>query len=67
MEREKKEVIKLERESVIPILKPKLIMTLANLIGMFLFHLFPSFFFIYIWSRIMGCHCFLIFSNSWVH
>ncbi|XP_052303068.1 uncharacterized protein LOC7466307 isoform X2 [Populus trichocarpa] len=32
MEREKKEVIKLERESVIPILKPKLIMTLANLI-----------------------------------
>jgi hypothetical protein len=36
-----KEVIKLERESVIPILKPKLIMTLANLIGMFLFHIFP--------------------------
>ena len=29
----KKEVIRLERESVIPILKPKLIMTLANLIG----------------------------------
>ncbi|KAL8153742.1 hypothetical protein V2J09_011502 [Rumex salicifolius] len=29
---EKKEVIRLERESVIPILKPKLIMTLANLI-----------------------------------
>ncbi|XP_047311760.1 uncharacterized protein LOC124915140 [Impatiens glandulifera] len=28
----KKEVIKLERESVIPVLKPKLIMTLANLI-----------------------------------
>ncbi|KAJ9132892.1 hypothetical protein P3X46_033717 [Hevea brasiliensis] len=28
----KKEVIRLERESVIPILKPKLIMTLANLI-----------------------------------
>ncbi|XP_011006140.1 PREDICTED: uncharacterized protein LOC105112220 isoform X1 [Populus euphratica] len=32
MERKKKEVIRLERESVIPILKPKLIMTLANLI-----------------------------------
>ncbi|XP_061962361.1 uncharacterized protein LOC133682841 isoform X2 [Populus nigra] len=32
MERNKKEVIRLERESVIPILKPKLIMTLANLI-----------------------------------
>lgn len=30
--REKKDVIRLERESVIPILKPKLIMTLANLI-----------------------------------
>ncbi|KAI4340763.1 hypothetical protein MLD38_025570 [Melastoma candidum] len=30
--RKKKEVIRLERESVIPILKPKLIMTLANLI-----------------------------------
>lgn len=30
----KREVIRLERESVIPILKPKLIMTLANLIGM---------------------------------
>lgn len=36
----KKEVIRLERESVIPILKPKLIMTLANLIGILisLFH-----------------------------
>jgi hypothetical protein len=34
MERKKKEMIRLERESVIPILKPKLIMTLANLIGM---------------------------------
>lgn len=36
MEKQKKsrEVIRLERESVIPILKPKLIMTLANLIGM---------------------------------
>lgn len=33
--KEKKEVIRLERESVIPILKPRLIMTLANLIGMF--------------------------------
>uniref|UniRef100_A0A6N2M8G0 Aminopeptidase n=1 Tax=Salix viminalis TaxID=40686 RepID=A0A6N2M8G0_SALVM len=32
MERKKKEVIRLERESVIPVLKPKLIMTLANLI-----------------------------------
>ncbi|XP_021895755.1 uncharacterized protein LOC110813068 [Carica papaya] len=31
-ENKKKEVIRLERESVIPILKPKLIMTLANLI-----------------------------------
>ncbi|GAB4848620.1 hypothetical protein Ancab_003326 [Ancistrocladus abbreviatus] len=30
--KKKKEVIRLERESVIPILKPKLIMTLANLI-----------------------------------
>lgn len=30
-----KEVIRLERESVIPILKPKLIVTLANLIGIF--------------------------------
>ena len=29
----KKETIRLEPESVIPILKPKLIMTLANLIG----------------------------------
>ncbi|KAL5581474.1 hypothetical protein UlMin_013916 [Ulmus minor] len=32
MEPNKKEVIRLERESVIPILKPKLVMTLANLI-----------------------------------
>ncbi|KAG6715554.1 uncharacterized protein LOC122307136 isoform X2 [Carya illinoinensis] len=32
MSGKKKEVIRLERESVIPILKPKLIMTLANLI-----------------------------------
>ncbi|KAK4772480.1 hypothetical protein SAY86_014255 [Trapa natans] len=31
-EEKKKEVIRLERESVIPILKPKIIMTLANLI-----------------------------------
>ncbi|KAI5651037.1 hypothetical protein M9H77_37042 [Catharanthus roseus] len=31
-EQKKKEVIRLERESVIPVLKPKLIMTLANLI-----------------------------------
>ena len=31
--KKKKEVIRLERESVIPILKPKLVMTLANLIG----------------------------------
>lgn len=32
MEKNKKDVIRLERESVIPVLKPKLIMTLANLI-----------------------------------
>ncbi|KAL8127386.1 uncharacterized protein LOC141717248 [Apium graveolens] len=32
VEEEKKEVIRLERESVIPVLKPRLIMTLANLI-----------------------------------
>ncbi|KAJ6338865.1 hypothetical protein OIU76_008346 [Salix suchowensis] len=32
MESKKKEMIRLERESVIPILKPKLIMTLADLI-----------------------------------
>lgn len=31
--KEGSEVIRIERESVIPILKPKLIMTLANLIG----------------------------------
>ncbi|KVH87850.1 hypothetical protein Ccrd_024840 [Cynara cardunculus var. scolymus] len=31
--KQNKEVIRLERESVIPVLKPKLIMTLANLIG----------------------------------
>ncbi|XP_056170125.1 uncharacterized protein LOC115672560 [Syzygium oleosum] len=31
-DKKKKEVIRLERESVIPVLKPKLIMTLANLI-----------------------------------
>lgn len=31
--RHKKEVIRLERESVIPIMKPRIIMTLANLIG----------------------------------
>lgn len=30
-----KDVIRLERESVIPILKPKLIVHLANLIGIF--------------------------------
>lgn len=34
-EQHNKEVIRLEPESVIPILKPKLIMTLANLIGQF--------------------------------
>jgi hypothetical protein len=33
MSGQEKEIIRLERESVIPILKPKLIMTLANLIG----------------------------------
>lgn len=33
----KKEVIRLERESVIQVLKPKLIMTLANLIGSYFF------------------------------
>jgi hypothetical protein len=31
--KEKKEVVRLERESVIPIMKPKLIMKLAYLIG----------------------------------
>ena len=35
--KEKKEVIRLERESVIPVLKPKLIMTLANLLGMYIY------------------------------
>lgn len=37
MEKNKKhkEVIRLERESVIPVLKPKLVMSLANLIGNF--------------------------------
>ena len=33
MKKKNKEVIRLERESVIPVLKPKIIMTLANLIG----------------------------------
>jgi len=33
VDRSKGDFIRLERESVIPILKPKLIMTLANLIG----------------------------------
>lgn len=32
---QKKELIRIERESVIPVLKPHLIMTLANLISMF--------------------------------
>ncbi|XP_059640094.1 uncharacterized protein LOC132282436 [Cornus florida] len=32
MDKKKKDVIQLERESVIPVMKPKLIMTLANLI-----------------------------------
>jgi hypothetical protein len=41
LEDKKKEVIRIERESVIPILKPKLFMTLANLISM---SLFTSFF-----------------------
>lgn len=31
--KKKEEVIRLERESVIPILKPKLIVSLANLVG----------------------------------
>lgn len=33
MEQKKKDMIRIERESVIPIIKPKIIMTLANLIG----------------------------------
>lgn len=36
MDKKNKDVIQLERESVIPILKPKLIMNLANLIGTYL-------------------------------
>lgn len=40
-EDKKKEVIRIERESVIPILKPKLFIALANLISM---SLYPSFF-----------------------
>lgn len=35
--KKKEEVIRLERESVIPILKPKLIVTLANLVGEWVF------------------------------
>ena len=38
MSRQKKDVIRLERESVIPILKPRLVMSLANLIGTHLFN-----------------------------
>jgi hypothetical protein len=38
----KKDVIRLERESVIQVLKPKLIMTLANLIGLFLLPPIPA-------------------------
>lgn len=41
-----KDVIRLERESVIPILKPRLIMTLANLIGN-VSSLFPPFGFLF--------------------
>lgn len=33
MGKEKKDVVRLERESVIPVMKPKLIMKLAYLIG----------------------------------
>lgn len=38
----KKEVIRVERESVIPVLKPQLIMALANLISMFFWNFFFS-------------------------
>ena len=36
---EKKEIIKLEKETAIRVMKAKLIMTLANLIGNFFFKL----------------------------
>lgn len=35
MAQKKKDMIRIERESVIPVLKPKLIMSLANLIGLY--------------------------------
>lgn len=40
MSGKKKDVIRLERESVIPILKPRLVMNLANLIGIHFFFLY---------------------------
>lgn len=45
----KKEVIRLERESVIPILKPKLIMTLANLIGISISLFYVCIYFSFFW------------------
>jgi hypothetical protein len=52
----KNEVIRLERESVIPILKPRLIMTLANLIGIFLFFQIYRTMFRVLYCVILGCY-----------
>lgn len=64
MAEKKKEVIRLERESVIPILKPKLIMTLANLIGTWFFFSF-RFFHILMLFEYMGRFCSLKFEMGY--
>lgn len=64
----KKEVIRLERESVIPILKPKLIMTLANLIGISisLFYVCIYFSFFFLASLTLSFFLSLIFFLVWI-
>ncbi|MFS8032599.1 hypothetical protein Hanom_Chr17g01559631 [Helianthus anomalus] len=53
--KEDREVIRLEREAVIPVLKPRLIMALANLIG----NQSPQSHFILFYLRMHVCmHCF---------
>lgn len=59
MAQKKKDMIRIERESVIPVLKPKLIMTLANLIGLYYSHLLVY------W--ILGFGQFLLFRHCRLH
>jgi len=61
-----KDVIRLERESVIPIIKPRLVMTLANLIGIHFVLFLSGFLIVQCLVGFLSNLCLFLRNSKWV-